>query len=56
MTAKLLVVITSGPEDVNNVSWGLRMALNVHTHPYGEKRVDDVKVLLFCARDIDEVK
>lgn len=48
MTGKLLVVITSGPEEVNKVSWGLRMALNVHTHPYGERLVDDVKVLLFC--------
>ena len=48
MNGKLLVVITSGPEDVNKVSWGLRMALNVHTHPYGEKLVDEVKVLLFC--------
>ncbi len=24
------------------------MALNVHTHPYGESLVDEVKVLLFC--------
>ena len=24
------------------------MALNTHTHPYGEKIVDEVRVLLFC--------
>lgn len=24
------------------------MALNVYTHPYGEKLIDDVRVLLFC--------
>ena len=48
MAGKLLFVITSGPEETNKVSWGLRMALNVHTHPYGEKLVDEVKVLLFC--------
>ncbi len=48
MTGKILFVITSGPEEVNKVSWGLRMALNVHTHPYGEKLVYEVKVLLFC--------
>jgi len=24
------------------------MALNVHTHPYGERLIDEVKVLLFC--------
>jgi hypothetical protein len=48
MTGKILFVITSGPEEVNKVSWGLRMALNVHSHPYGEKLVDEVKVLLFC--------
>jgi hypothetical protein len=45
MPGKLLVVITSGPDEVNKVSWGLRMALNVHTHPYGEKLVDEVKVI-----------
>jgi hypothetical protein len=48
MAGKLLFVITSGPEEVNKVSWGLRMALNVHTHPYGEKLIDEVRVLLFC--------
>ena len=48
MAGKLLFVITSGPEEANKVSWGLRMALNVHTHPYGEKLVDEVRVLLFC--------
>ena len=48
MAGKILFVITSGPEEVNKVSWGLRMALNVHTHPYGEKLVEEVRVLLFC--------
>ena len=48
MTGKILFVITGGPEEANKVSWGLRMALNIHTHPYGEKLVDKVKVLLFC--------
>ncbi len=48
MTGKILFIITSGPEEVNKVSWGLRMALNVHTHPYGERLIDEVKVLLFC--------
>ena len=48
MAGKLLFVITSGPDEANKVSWGLRMALNVHTHPYGEKLVDEVRVLLFC--------
>jgi hypothetical protein len=48
MSGKLLCVITSGPENVNKVSWGLRMALNTYTHPYGEKILDDIRVLLFC--------
>jgi len=48
MSGKLLFVILSGPEEVNKVSWGLRMALNTFKHPYGEKILDDVKVLLFC--------
>ena len=48
MSGKLLFVILSGPEDVNKVRWGLRMALNTYKHPYGEKQLDDVKVLLFC--------
>ena len=48
MSGKLLFVITSGPESSNKILWGLRMALNTYTHPYGEKILDDVKVLLFC--------
>lgn len=48
MSGKLLFVISSGLDDVNRVRWGLRMALNIHTHPYGEKILDKVKVLLFC--------
>ena len=48
MSGKLLFVITSGPESSNKVFWGLRIALNTYTHPYGEKILDDVKVLLFC--------
>jgi hypothetical protein len=48
MSGKLLFVITSGPEEINKIRWGLRMALNIHTHPYGEKLIDEVKVLLFC--------
>ena len=48
MTGNILFVITSGPDEVTKVSWGLRMALNVHTHPYGERLVDEVRVLLFC--------
>ena len=43
---KLLVVILSG-DDLYKVRWGLRLALNVFIHPYGEKIVDDVRVLLF---------
>ncbi len=46
MTGKLLVVIVSG-DDPYKVQWGLRLALNAYRHPYGEKLVDDVKVLLF---------
>ena len=46
MSGKLLVVILSG-EDQYKVQWGLRLALNAYRHPYGEKLVDDVKVLLF---------
>jgi hypothetical protein len=46
MTGKLLVVIVSG-DDPYKVQWGLRLALNANRHPYGEKLVDDVKVLLF---------
>ena len=48
MSGKLLFVIISGPESPNKVRWGLRMALNTYTHPYGEKILDNVKVLLFC--------
>ena len=48
MSRKLLFMIISGPESPNKVRWGLRMALNTYTHPYGEKLLDDVKVLLFC--------
>jgi hypothetical protein len=47
MSGKLLFVIQSGPENHYNVLWGLRMAKNTWTHPYGEKILDDVKVLLF---------
>jgi hypothetical protein len=46
MSGKLLVVILSG-DDSYKVQWGLRLALNAHRHPYGEKLVDEVKVLLF---------
>lgn len=48
MSDKLLFVILSGPENVNKIRWGLRMAFNIYTHPYGEKILDDVRVLLFC--------
>jgi hypothetical protein len=48
MSGKLLFVINSGSESPSRVSWGLRMALNTHSHPYGEKILEDVKVLLFC--------
>ena len=47
MSGKLLFVITSGPENAYNVKWGLRMARNTWTHPYSEKLLDEVKVLLF---------
>jgi len=46
LSGKLLVVIVSG-DDPYKVQWGLRLALNAYRHPYGEKLVDDVKVLLF---------
>jgi hypothetical protein len=46
LSGKLLVVILSG-DDSYKVRWGLRLALNSYTHPYGEKIVDDVTVLLF---------
>lgn len=48
MSGKLLFVINSGPENINRVRWGLRMALAIHNHPYGDKILDEVKVLLFC--------
>lgn len=48
MSGKLLFVINSGPGSPERVMWGLRMALNTYTHPYGEKILDDVRVLLFC--------
>ncbi len=48
MTGKILFTIISGPEDINKARWGLRMALNTFTHPYGEKLIDQVRVLLFC--------
>jgi hypothetical protein len=48
MVGKLLFLITNGIKDINKVRWGLRMALNTFTHPYGEKLVDEVRVLLFC--------
>ena len=48
MSGKMLFLITSGVEDFNKVRWGLRMAYNVYTHPYGEKLIDEVRVLFFC--------
>jgi hypothetical protein len=48
MTGKILFMIISGPEEVNRARWGLRMAYNTFTHPYGEKLIDEVRVLLFC--------
>jgi hypothetical protein len=65
MSGKILFLLVSGLEDFNKVRWGLRMAYNVYTHPYGEKLIDEVKVLLFCDgvkivdpahRQYDEVK
>jgi hypothetical protein len=48
MGGKVLFIINSGPESPSKVLWGLRMALNIHSHPYGEKILEEVKVLLFC--------
>jgi hypothetical protein len=48
MSGKILFMITSGVDDFNKVRWGLRMALNTFIHPYGEKIIDEVRVLLFC--------
>jgi hypothetical protein len=47
-TGKLLVTILTGPEDPYRVNWGLRIALNTFIHPYGDKELDDVCVLLFA--------
>jgi hypothetical protein len=46
MKSKLLVVILSG-DDQYKVQWGLRLALHAYKHPYGEKIIEDVRVLLF---------
>jgi hypothetical protein len=46
---KLLVVILAGPDDPERIKWGLRLALHCHSHPYGERLLNDVKVLLFGA-------
>ena len=48
MSGKILFTIISGPNNINKARWGLRMALNTFTHPYGEKIIDEVRVLLFC--------
>ena len=48
MTGKILFMIISGIEGINKARWGLRMALNTYTHPYGDKLIDEVRVLLFC--------
>ncbi|MFC1802895.1 DsrE family protein [Thermoproteota archaeon] len=48
MSGKILFMIISGTEDINKARWGLRMALNTFTHPYGDKLIDEVRVLLFC--------
>ncbi len=48
MSGKLLFMILSGVDDINRARWGLRMALNTYTHPYGDKLIDEVRVLLFC--------
>ena len=49
MGGKILFIINSGEESPSRVIWGLRMALNTYTNPYGERILDDVKVLLFCS-------
>ncbi|UCH01363.1 MAG: hypothetical protein JSV20_05640, partial [Candidatus Bathyarchaeota archaeon] len=46
MSGKLLVVILSG-DDPYKVRWGLRLALHAYKHPYGEKIIENVRVLLF---------
>jgi hypothetical protein len=48
MAGKILFTIISGLEDINKARWGLKMALNTYTHPYGEKLIDEVRVLFFC--------
>ncbi len=48
MSGKLLFIIISGIENINRARWGLRMALNTFTHPYGDSLIDKVRVLLFC--------
>jgi hypothetical protein len=47
MSGKLLFVFQTGPENRYNVLWGLRMAKNTWIHPYGDARLESVKVLLF---------
>ncbi len=47
-TGRLLVTILTGPEDPYRVGWGLRIALHAFIHPYGEKELDNVCVLLFA--------
>jgi len=41
------VVIQTGSEDPYKGRWGLRLALNRYTNPYGERLLDEVKMLLF---------
>jgi hypothetical protein len=48
MGGKILFIIQSGHSDPNKALWGMRMALNTFMHPYGEKIIEDVKVLLFA--------
>ena len=48
MAGKILFVIISGGGDEAKALWGMRMALNSYTHPYGEKVLDDVRMLLFA--------
>ena len=48
MSGKILFIIQSGEDNTNMAFWGMRMALNTFIHPYGDKVIDDVKVLLFA--------
>jgi len=48
MSGKILFVIISGSGDEVKALWGMRMALNSYIHPYGERMLDDVRVLLFA--------